>query len=88
MLSFDVAFYVLWHFNVRQEIGEAEKCLVGCRVTKAEFSLRVLVLSSTNHLGALDGQKRVDMLVLEHYVLVTELWVHVSRLLMPHLDRD
>ena len=27
------------------------------------------------------------MLVLEHYVLATELWVHVSRLPMLHLDR-
>ena len=28
------------------------------------------------------------MLVLEHYILAMELWVHVSRLPMPHLDRD
>ena len=37
MLSFNVAFYVLWHFNVWQAIGEDEKCLAGCQVTKAEF---------------------------------------------------
>ena len=28
------------------------------------------------------------MLVLEHYILAMELWVHVSRLPMLHLDRD
>ena len=39
-------------------IGRAEECLASCRVTKAEFHLRVLVLSSTNCLGALDGLKR------------------------------
>ena len=29
----------------------------------------------------------MDMFVLEHYVLATELWVHVSRLPMLHLDK-
>ena len=33
-------------------------------------------------------KNRVNMLVLEHYILAMELWVHVSRLLMLHLDRD
>ena len=28
------------------------------------------------------------MLVLEHYILAMELWVHVSRLPVLHLDRD
>ena len=33
-------------------------------------------------------KNRVDMLVLEHYILVMELRVHVSRLPMLHWDRD
>ena len=39
-------------------------------------------------LGVLDCQKQGGHAVLEHYVLAMELWVHVSRLLMPHPDRD
>ena len=70
-------------------IGEAEKCLAGCQVTKCKFN-KSSFLCSTNPMGAfgLLKKNRVDMLVLEQYVLATELWVHVSRLLVPHLDRD
>ena len=68
-------------------IGEAEKCLAGCQVTKCKFGKSSL-LCSTSHLGAFDCWKnRVDMLVLGHYVLAMELWVHVSRLPVPHLDK-
>ena len=43
---------------------------------------------STNCLGVLVYQKQGGHAVLEHYILATELWVHVSRLPMPHLDSD
>ena len=36
----------------------------------------------------LSEKNRVTMLIIEHHVWETELWVHVSRLLMLHLDRD
>ena len=36
----------------------------------------------------LSEKNRVAMLIIEHHIWATELQVHVSRLLMPHLDRD
>ena len=52
--------------------------------------LNIILISvySTNCLGVLDCQKQGGHAVLEHYVLATELWVHVSRLPMLHLDND
>ena len=44
-----VMFYGVY---VRQAFGEAEKCLVGCQLTKAELLLQFFVLSSTNCMGA------------------------------------
>ena len=43
----------LWlTFEVQQAIGEAEECLAGCQVTKADFIVTVSVLSSTNCMAA------------------------------------
>ena len=52
--------------------------------------LTIILLSvySTNHLGVLVCQKQGGHAVLEHYVLAMELWVHVSRLPVPHVDSD
>ena len=36
----------------------------------------------------LSKKNRVAMFVIEHHVWAMELWVHDSRLLMPHLDRN
>ena len=41
---------------------------MGCQVTKADLLLQVLVLSSTNHMGAFGLSKnRVGVLVIEHH---------------------
>ena len=36
--SFDVVLCVLWHLMFLMAIGEAEKCLAGCQVTKCKFN--------------------------------------------------
>ena len=48
------------------------------------------MISSTNHMGMLLVQTEIWGVVLkiEQYILATEWWVHVSRLLVPHLDRN
>ena len=46
MLCLWLTFYVL------QPIGEAEECLAGCQVTKADVIVKVSVLSSTNCMDA------------------------------------
>ena len=77
-------FCGLWHLMFLMAIGEAESAL---QVVK--FDKSIFLFYSTNCLGAFGVSKnRVDTLVLEQYVLAMELWVHVSRLPMPHLDRD
>ena len=65
-------------------IGEAKSAL---QVVKW---LNVVLISvySTNHLSVLVCQKQGGHAVLKHYILAMELWLHVSRLLMQHLDSD
>ena len=41
-MGFDVAFCVLWHLVFLMAIGEAEKCLAGCQVTKRSFDKHLL----------------------------------------------
>ena len=67
-------------------IGETEKCLAGCQVTKRKLNKSSFTVLTAWVLWIV--KNRVDMLVLEHYVLAMELWVHVSRLPVPHTDQD
>ena len=47
-------FCVLWHLMFLTAIGEAEKCIAGCQVTKHNL----ISVYSTNRLGVLDCQKQ------------------------------
>ena len=77
---------MLWHLLFLRAIGKAKKCLVGCQVTNHNSTKWVFSVLTAWVLWFV--KNRVDMLVLEHYILATELWVHVSRLPVPHLDSD
>ena len=67
-------------------IGKAEKCLAGCQVTKHKFDKSSFTVLTAWVLWSV--KNRVDMLLLEHYILALEFWVHVSRLPMLHPDPD
>ena len=77
-----LCFVFLWHLMFLMAIDEAEKCLAGCRVTKRSFD-KCLLTAWVFWIVKTGGHA-----VLEHYILAVELRVHVSRLPMPHLDRD
>ena len=82
-LCYGIGVHVLWCLMFLRAIGKAKSA---SRIVKW---LTVILLSvySNNCLGVWFIKIGWTALY-KHYILATELWVHVSRLLMPHPDKD